>query len=640
MTNALADDVAWGSDEYLITALDIAESYLQTSPDETAEAAARMRLIVEDHDDDVLVLGAAPTAVEVHAHAYKADQMWSLAGIQSLPQEERDDAWAAVRKELQSHVDNDTWLEVATLPTGAKAIKTRGFLIRKPIRVDGKIRYKFKYRLVVCGYSQDDTHFDKSDSPVISMCALHLFLAVCASEQLDLFHGDFVTAFLKSFIEEGIDLYARLPDNLPNGLGGKLVKILRAWWWYGLKQSSRLHFNTTVELIKSFGFEQSGTEPCVFNLVLDGRTTQLDGSPLRRKWPAMMSNNTNVCGERMWHTIRLGLYVDDIPMGITRGNPVKDQFLAHLQTVFEVKIEPMSFFLNCEIDYDKEKRTIYLSQRMHTLKCIEMIMGTNSGIKSTKTPMEPGYHPNTKGIADDDVDFMGRQNRTERYRTMTCSLLWLTRTRPDIAFAVTMLCKFLKNPRPQHWADLKHIARYLAGTSKRGLCFKPDSMVISAYSDSDWATDPTSRRSVSGSILLLGGSPVYTKSQQQKIVALSSMEAETYALSGTCQTVVYSRRLMGDFGYPQMEPTLVRVDNQATISMAKSILISWRTRHIPIRDLQIRDLCLPNPVNNACAAVFIDWIDTKLNFADGPTKSQSVADFESHLEFHTAEVPG
>jgi hypothetical protein len=102
--------------------------------------------------------------------------MWSLAGIQSLPQEDQDGAWTAVRKELQSHLDNDTLIEVAKLPTETKGIKTRGFLIRKPVRVDGEIRYKFKYRLVVCGCSQDDTHFDKSDSPVISMCALQCSL--------------------------------------------------------------------------------------------------------------------------------------------------------------------------------------------------------------------------------------------------------------------------------------------------------------------------------------------------------------------------------------------------------------------------------------------------------------------------------
>jgi hypothetical protein len=99
MTNALIDDAAWDSDDYLITALDMADSYLQIPPDETAETATRMQLIVEEHADGVLVLGAAPTADEMHSHAYKVDQMWSLAGIQSLPQEDQDGAWAAVRRE-------------------------------------------------------------------------------------------------------------------------------------------------------------------------------------------------------------------------------------------------------------------------------------------------------------------------------------------------------------------------------------------------------------------------------------------------------------------------------------------------------------------------------------------------------------
>jgi transposase InsO family protein len=629
----------WGSDSWWdVTTLTADEVHVD-SQRESLFTGENKELLFEDDCPitSTLFLGDVPHRSTSPAFAFKSEQLWSLAGIQSLPKDEQDAAWAAVRKELQSHVDNQTWETVDKVPPGKKKIKTRGFLIRKPIRIDGKITYKFKYRLVACGYSQDDTHFDKSESPVISAFALHMYFTVCASEQLDMFHGDFTTAFLKSFLEKDVDLYGLLPNDLPAELAGKLVKILKAW--YGLKQSSRLHFDTTVGLILSFGFEQSGSEPCVFNLVCDGRTHQADGTPVRRQWPEMWSNNTDVYGKRMHHTFRLGLYVDDIPMGITRGNPLKEQFLDHLRSVFEVTIEPLNFFLNCEMEYDRGNRTMYLAQRFHTKKCVEMIMGTSSGIHKTRSPMEPGYSPNLKGIEGDNPDFMSEQNRVERYRSMTCALLWLTRTRPDIAFAVTALCKFLKAPRPQHWNDLKRVARYLAGTPNRGLCFQPTSLTLSAYSDSDWATDVTTRKSVSGSVILLGGCPIYFKSQQQRVQALSSMEAETYALSTTSQTVEFGRRLLVDFGYEQAKPTTIYVDNQATIAMSKSVLMSWRSRHIPIRDLRIRELCQGDVHRGVAPSIAIVWVASPQNFADGLTKSQAVADFEAHQDFHTKEVP-
>jgi hypothetical protein len=588
--------------------------------------------------EDVMVLAADVVETDdIAAFSTRTDQLWTIAGIQSLPQVERDAAMAAVRRELSSHTENHTWERVTKVPVGKKPIRTRGFLIRKPKRVDGKIVHVFKYRLVACGYSQDDTDFDVSESPVISMIALYTLLAVCASEQLDLFHCDFTTAFLMSSLERGINLYARLPPDLPGGLAGQLVKIRRAW--YGLKQSSRRHYETTVQLLLDFGFEQSGNDPCVFNLILDGRTLQRTGQPVRRQWLEMWSNNTDVHGNRMHHKVRLGLYVDDIPFGITKGNPIKDKLLDHLRTVFKVTMEPLQFILNCEVDYQQSHRKLFLSQRMHTMKCVELILGSTSGVKKIATPMEPGYFPDMKGVDDDDSDFMSLKNRIERYRSMTCALLWLTRTRPDIAFSVTMLCKYLKSPRKCHWNDLKRIARYLAGTADRGLCFQPNSMQISAYSDSDWASDSSTRKSVSGYVVLLGDSVIYFKCQQQRIQALSSMEAETYALSGACQTVEFLRRLMDDFEFKQTSPTKIWVDNQATICMTKSILMSWRSRHIPIRDLRIRQLCQGWPADGIPPQVVIIWIDSQSNLADALTKSLGKELFNVHRDSMTHISP-
>lgn len=92
-----------------------------------------------------------------------------------------------------------------------------------------------------------------------------------------------------------------------------------------------------------------------------------------------------------------------------------------------------------------------------------------------------------------------------RYREAVRSLIYLTVcTRPDLSFVVSKLSQYFHEPTEQHWIVVKHVLRYLKGTSDRKLCdWKCDeNLGIQAYSDADWAADLSDRRSTSGYCVL------------------------------------------------------------------------------------------------------------------------------------------
>ena len=110
---------------------------------------------------------------------------------------------------------------------------------------------------------------------------------------------------------------------------------------------------------------------------------------------------------------------------------------------------------------------------------------------------------------------------SEVYRSAVGSLLYVsTGTRPDIAFAVSMVAKFSSKPTKQHWQGVKRILRYLKGTADLGLLYRrSDAEELTGYSDSDWAGDLDDRKSTSGYMFMLSGAPISWKSRKQSSVA-------------------------------------------------------------------------------------------------------------------------
>ncbi|XP_051206119.1 secreted RxLR effector protein 161-like [Lolium perenne] len=127
---------------------------------------------------------------------------------------------------------------------------------------------------------------------------------------------------------------------------------------------------------------------------------------------------------------------------------------------------------------------------------------------------------------------------TTLYRSIVGSLRYLVHTRPDIAYAVGYVSRFMENPTTEHMSAVKHVLQYIAGTRSYGCHYrrKTTDPKLIGYSDSDMAGDVDDRKSTTGVLFFLGSSPITWKSQKQKVVALSSCEAEYVAVTtATCQ---------------------------------------------------------------------------------------------------------
>ena len=123
--------------------------------------------------------------------------------------------------------------------------------------------------------------------------------------------------------------------------------------------------------------------------------------------------------------------------------------------------------------------------------------------------------------------------------------------RPDIAFAVTTLARFLSKANKSHWIALKQILRYLNGTVKQ----------ITFDGDKPKTGNKDDRKSTSGYLFRIAGGPVSWRSKNQDTVALSTAEAEYLALSSAAQAMMWLRRLNSDLGNKQKRPTIVNEDN-------------------------------------------------------------------------------
>ena len=115
--------------------------------------------------------------------------------------------------------------------------------------------------------------------------------------------------------------------------------------------------------------------------------------------------------------------------------------------------------------------------------------------------------------------------------------------RPDIAYAVAIVSRFLSNPGRLQWEAVKWIMRYLRGTSKLKLTFGNGKLVLVCYTNSHMAMDVDNRRSTSGYLMTFLGGAVSWQSRLQKCVALHTTEAEYIAAAEACKELLWMKHV-------------------------------------------------------------------------------------------------
>lgn len=170
------------------------------------------------------------------------------------------------------------------------------------------------------------------------------------------------------------------------------------------------------------------------------------------------------------------------------------------------------------------------------------------------------------------------------YQKMVGKLIFLTQTRPDISYAVSIVSRFMTKPLEIHYQAVKHLYRYLKGTTDLAIQYqRGGGSSLSGFTDSDWAGDSQDRKSTMGYVFLLGNSPITWNSKKQPTVALSSTEAEYMSLTESTKEAIWLRRLFKEIGTQQnQDPTPLFGDNQGSINLAHNPIYHGRTKHIEV----------------------------------------------------------
>ncbi|XP_062093361.1 uncharacterized mitochondrial protein AtMg00810-like [Humulus lupulus] len=214
-----------------------------------------------------------------------------------------------------------------------------------------------------------------------------------------------------------------------------------------------------------------------------------------------------------------------------------------------------------------------LSQSKYTSDIIDRARLTDTKVVATPFELNVQYSPSDGTPLHDPT----------LYRTIVGSLVYLTITRPDIAYAVHIVSQFVASPTTVHWAAVLRILRYLRGTIFQSLLFpSTSSLELRAYSDDDHGRDPTDRKSVTSFCIFLGDYLISWKSKKQTVVSQSSTEAEYRAMSSTTKEIVWLRWLLVDMGVCHSQPTPMYCDNQSAIQIAHNSVFHERTKHIEI----------------------------------------------------------
>src|SRR6266851_3640207 len=196
---------------------------------------------------------------------------------------------------------------------------------------------------------------------------------------------------------------------------------------------------------------------------------------------------------------------------------------------------------------------IYLDQTAYLQKVIEHFNFQNA--KHALTPLPEGYQPSP-----------AKENATatlrSKYQQVIGSLLYIMLgMQPDIAFAVTKLSQFTSNPTEEHLGKALYICCYLLGMPNYALVYDgPGNGGLLAYADSDWTSDPITRKSTLGYVVKLASAVFSWNTRAQKTVVLSSTEAKYMSLSDTSCQLVWVRNLFSELGI-ELAPVLLYGDN-------------------------------------------------------------------------------
>jgi hypothetical protein len=511
-------------------------------------------------DEEFALLATDPTYKEAMASAEA--QKWKEACLIEYNTLKSKNTWTLVPRTRDLKVIDGKWV----------------LKIKDPYRVP-----LYKARWVARGFQQQyGVDFFETFANTVNTTAWRLILAIAGYLDWEIKQWDVKSAFPNANLKEKV--YIEQPMGF--------IDPEKPDWVYQLNRAL-------------YGLKQSGRE---WELHLKGLLEARGLYPLKTD----QSIYLNKTGDLI-----LMAYVDDLIVLSPKNDKIKSLYNQLAQSIELKDLGNIDEFLGIKIQRNREKRTISLDQRHYIDKILIKFGHQSRDKKAQKT-----RSPIPIGAKIEPLDETQDPEVTRKYQQQIGALMYLTtKTRPDLAFSIGYLARYMSNPGPAHFKLLDKVWEYLANTPSLGLWNHSNSNSIECYVDADWGGDIGTRRSTTGYIFLFRGTPISWNSKLQRTVALSSCEAEYMAIKEAIKEQQYIKAILSELAPIFTAKTAIEcldiyTDSNSAIELAKNPIYHARTKHIDIQYHYIRE-CIQKGVSK------LIWVPTKGQLADGLTKAIS-----------------
>ena len=329
-------------------------------------------------------------ALSVITHSCYLSQFKSKKVDEAL----QDADWVnSMHEELHQFVWNDVW-ELVPRPKGVNVIRTK-WIFKNKSDEHGTVN---KSRLVAQGYTQvERVDFDETFAPIARLESIRILLAIANHLNFKLYQMDVKSAFLNGMLHEEVyveQLKGFVDPHRPNDV----YKLKRAL--YDLKQAPRAWYDRLTAYLTEHGFKRGSADSTLF---------------IRK------DKNSFVVAQ---------IYVDDIVFGAT-NDPLAHSFADEMKAMFEMSmVGELTYFLGLQVK--QTDSGIYINQAKYARNLVKRFGLDNAA--HARTPMAANAKL-TNDPSGESVD-------VTLYRSMIGCLLYLTASRPDIAFSVGVCSRF------------------------------------------------------------------------------------------------------------------------------------------------------------------------------------------------------
>ncbi|KAL1190609.1 Retrovirus-related Pol polyprotein from transposon RE2 [Cardamine amara subsp. amara] len=490
----------------------------------------------------------------------------------------KDKFWRfAIKDEIVSLEDSGTWT-VETLPPEKKALGCK-WVFRLKFHADGTLE-RHKARLVVLGNNQTEgVDFSETFAPVAKMNTIRAFIQQAVNQGWNIDQMDVHNAFLHGDLDE--EVYMQFPPGFRTADNNKVCRLRKSL--YGLKQAPRCWFAKLGHALKAYGFVQNVSDYSLF----------------------ILEN-----GDMRLHVL---VYVDDIIISGSSAALIA-KFKHYLSSCFHMKdLGALRYFLGIEVA--RGPQGVYLCQRKYAL---DIISETGLlGVQPVSFPLEQNHK---LAIAEGKPLL-----NPSPYRRLVGRLIYLVNTRPELSYVIHILSQFMNAPKPDHWEAALRVVRYLKNSPGQGILLRANTeMKLTAWCDSDWSGCLTSRKSLTGWFIQLGGSPLSWRTKKHDRVSRSSAEAEYRAMGDTVSEILWLRQLLPALGIDCSAPITLYSDSLSAIQLAANPVFHERTKHVENDCHFIRDEIVRGVITTK-------HVSTKSQLADIFTKALGRKEFEAFL---------